>query len=171
MLSRQWMCVRQVAPTVDPATNPFPMNISQIFERSNLTALCVYATLPSGFLESLSESGGGEFTESRRWVGALEILNRNRKRGLRLPILFARRERADGVRYLGIVDQITIPTPEMASHGTSLVRVSMIQRLLPKRPKGALRLKSTGLPLDPEFDRSYAICHTPDFLIGPGFLT
>lgn len=132
---------------------------------SGLTACCVYATLPTDQLASALETGCGEFTEPRRWIGALEILNRNRKRGLRLPVVFAHREETDGIRYRALIEELLIPTPESTTHGTTTVRFSALRRLSRQRPLDALRLKSTGLPLGPDFDRPYAICLTPEFLV------
>ena len=143
--------------TVPPVTGSgaFPFSIYTIRHSRDLAA-------------DHKRGGSGEFTERKRWTSALGFLDRARKIGQRLPVIFAAGETIDGIIYFAYIDDLYVSPLDEHGNGTTTIRFSELQPLRPKRPLSSLRLKSSGQPLSEDFIRPYAICHTPDFLPTPG---
>ena len=96
-------------------------------------------------------------------MGALGLLDRARKTGQRLPIVFAAGENIDGLIYSAFIDDLDVSPANERGNGTTTIRFSELGRLPKKRPLSSLRLKISGQQLSDEFIRPYAICHTPGF--------
>ena len=130
----------------------------------DLAPFCIYTIRSSTALREALKRGSGNFIEGKRWVSALGILDRAKKKGQQLPIVFAHSEHIDGVRYSAVIDELDVSPADERGTATTTVSFSELRRLRKKEPLNALRLKSSGQPLSKEFIRPYAICHTPDFL-------
>ena len=140
------------------------MNTSPKPSPTELSPFCIYTIRSSRTLTDDLERGSGEFTEHKRWVGALGLLDRAKKTGQRLPLVFAHGECIDAVRYSAVIDDLDVSTADERGNGTTTICFSDLRRLRTKQPLSALRLKSSGRPLSDDFIRPYAICHTPEFL-------
>jgi hypothetical protein len=141
------------------STSPIPPT-----QASELSPFCIYTIRHSRNLASDHEQGGsGKFTERKRWTGALGLLDRARKVGQQLPIVFAAGETIDGVIYSAFIDDLDVSQADECRNGTTTIRFSGLRPLPKKRPLSSLRLKSSGQQLSDGFIRPYAICYTPDF--------
>jgi hypothetical protein len=124
-----------------------------------LTDLCIYAIKHSDDLRESHEKGGRDkYRERKTWARGKELLNGARKSGKRLPIIFAPAEATLELFAWALVDEIVA--------GESTTYTFSELRLFNLRPhKSTLRKARDGEPLGESFIRSYAIRHTPDYLV------
>jgi hypothetical protein len=124
-----------------------------------LTDLCIYTIKHSDDLRATLANGGrGTYTENKKWVKAKQLLEKAKRAGKRLPVIFAP---AEGTRHLfawAVLDEVV---PDETSRYT----FSGLQLFDPQPYKTTLRKASNGEPLDEQFIRPYAICQTPDYLV------
>jgi hypothetical protein len=65
---------------------------------------CIYTILHSDKLKRFCRDGGtGKFTENRKWITALELLERAEKANEQLPLVFAAAESVSGLIYWGVI--------------------------------------------------------------------
>jgi HNH endonuclease len=118
---------------------------------------CIYAIAKPSDLQRQIGAGQSR-TEKRWWADGKRIFDRVHESGMRMPVLFADAE-TDCSRLFGwaLLDEI-----ERHESGTRFsfskwrpIRQSRTQELV---------LIRTGVPIAPEYRRSYSLCQTPWFL-------
>lgn len=122
----------------------------------------VYTVRESKKLDAISERGGsGQFTERKRWVTGLALLEQAKRHGLKMPIIFADAgDTRDGLLYYGFLREL-IPD---AKTKTTTYSFEGLRRIAPNTPKHSLKLRSTKKPLSDAFIRPYAVVQTPDYI-------
>ncbi len=126
-----------------------------------LATECIYALKHSQKLDAAHQSGGrGELAEGKSWSRGRTKLAEARKKGVRLPVVFAAAENIDGLIYWALIDDIVID-----SSRSTTVRYSELRPIAGKPPLSTLRLPDTkkrrGKRLSDLHKRSYVFCVTP----------
>ena len=132
--------------------------------KPDLTELCVYSIKKYDDLFDRHENNGtGIFTEAKNWASAKRILEKAKKTGASLPIIFADANECDILYYWAVLTDIRITKTGDNQFQTQYSFKNM-QEIKGKKKKTALILDSSAKKLDDYFIRSYAICRTPKFI-------
>jgi hypothetical protein len=123
-----------------------------------LSDYCIYTIRDSAKFGELDKNGGGNDTEHKRWVAGKRLLEEAEGEGKRLPIVFARAQRAGALLGWALVDKIIVDNKDTEYSFSAFQRFEKHAHL-----KSSLK-KRDGKPLDENFIRPYAICRTPAYL-------
>jgi len=127
--------------------------------KSELSPFTVYTIRRAQDLDRCAKRGTGEFTEHKRWVGALGLLDQAKRAGTRLPIIFADAgNTTDTLMYYGFISNLDV------SRNTTTYRFTELRPIGSKRQKSSLVLRSTGKALSDDFIRNLAYVHTPAYI-------
>lgn len=126
----------------------------------NLSRYTVYVALHGDRLAQAHASGGaGEVVEKRKWATGVRLFHDARKAGRRLPALFVDAATTADLLYYAFLTDVAV-----LDDGRTRFRFEGLTPLPPGIPKSRLLKKSDSMPLSDDYQRSYSIVHTPDFL-------
>ena len=126
----------------------------------NLTKFSVYAILHVDKLKAFYESGGtGGSTEETKWTQGSRIFHDAQKVGQRVPIIFADAATTANLVYYAFLTNVEV-TPDDKTH----YRFEGLTPIIREFPKSELVKKSNNEPLSDDYQRSYSIVYTPDFM-------
>lgn len=126
-----------------------------------LSDFSIYTICDSRKLERFHKSGGkGQFTEKRKWVEGLGLLEQAKRSGTQLPIIFAAAEitTSGGLIYWALITDLN------TSENSTTVSFTNLQPFESQRQLSSLKLKRTGKPLSDNFIRPLAYVQTPSFI-------
>jgi hypothetical protein len=123
---------------------------------------CVYTIVQGGQLATAARTGGSvTFPEGRTWKTGLRLWRHAQAEGEAFAVLFGDATDCSRLEYWGLITEI-----ELVDEGTSYT-VECIRKLTADDHKPQeLVLQSSGKRIAPGFIKPYAICRTPDFLVG-----
>jgi hypothetical protein len=129
------------------------------FGAAMLTELCVYTIKHShDLMATLAKGGRDTYTERKCWTRAKQLLDSAKRRGQRLPIIFAPAEETCHLFAWALLDDV-VPGE------TTIYSFSELQRFMEPPPLKTTLVKARdGEPLAEQFIRPYAICNTPSYL-------
>jgi hypothetical protein len=127
-----------------------------------LPQFAVYAIRQAEKLEdAFSKGGAGRFTERKRWVRAKELFDDAKRKGLRLPIIFADAgNKHDCLLYYGFIRDLNIE-----DSGTTTYDFEGLCEIAKGTRKNSLKLH-TGKELSGDYIHSYAIVQAPSYIRG-----
>ncbi len=133
----------------------YPDGMSQPF-----SPFCIYTIRHQRDLDEVHRSGGnGQFTENTTWTTGNRLFQEAKKKGQRMPVIFASADTTDRLIYSAMLKDVKLN--ELDS--TTTYEFADLQRITSQHPLSSLRLRSTNRPLSDNYIRPYAICHTPSF--------
>jgi len=128
---------------------------------SQLSDFAIYTIRNSRELEKAHKSGGKcQFTEKKKWVEGLGLLEQAKRSDRQLPIIFAAAETitSSGLIYWALITDLK------TSENSTTVSFENLQPFDSQRQLSSLKLKRTGKPLSDNFIRPLAYVHTPSFI-------
>src|ERR1035441_3741869 len=147
-----------------PIGNNLPQRMIMKAKQPPPSEFCIYTIRHSDKLEQWCQDGGtGKFTENRKWITALELLERAEKANEQLPLIFAAAESVSGLIYWGVITNLR-PGLSTKPDSTTISFTGLKPIRGKPRRLSSLRLRSTRKQLSDNFIRPYAICYTPNFL-------
>lgn len=124
---------------------------------------CVYTIVHSNQLDDTYNKGGkGKFTEGKQWPTAKKLLLQAQRNNMDMLVIFAPAEATNNLVYHAKLTSITINEEKQTTY--TFEDLTPFKKPLPQ--KMSLILASTGKQLHIDFIRPYALCKTPDTLMG-----
>ncbi len=123
---------------------------------------CIYHIEGPATLTEIARNGGsGELTSAKSWRAGPGYLGRARSTGKELLILLDHADIFRGICWEGVVEGIEIV--QDGENWSSRVSVTGLTEIPEKErfPVSALRLVSTGQRIAADYQKGYALCHTP----------
>ena len=127
--------------------------------KNGIFEFCVSTILDRRKLEEYAVRGRGAATEGRAWKTAQILLEKAKKAGEKMPVIFSDAAyNADHLLVWAILQKI-----EIEDDRTS-IQFNEVERVRWNHHRTELKLRSTGDRIADNFIRPYAICLTPPFL-------
>ncbi len=130
---------------------------------SRLFSYCIHTFRHSGTLQGEEAAGGShKLAEGKVWKTGSELWAEAERSGARMPVIFSAADVSSGLIFWATIDDITVDYDNRRTE----CWYSGLRKIDPPRPRSALRLRAGNRRLSDKLIRPYAICQTPDFLIG-----
>lgn len=124
-----------------------------------LSRFCIYTIVDSKTLDDIAaRDGAARLNEKKPWTTGKTLLEKARKTGHWMPIIFAAAERIDDLLYYAELQTID------PGHNFTTYSFTGLTRIDGSFAISSLTLKSSGKHIHRDFIRPYAICRTPAFL-------